>query len=191
MLEDEQAIKCVLSGDREAFRSLVTRHQSAVCATIRALGSRGVDWEDLAQEVFLAAFQHLATFDAAKGSFRTWLLAIARNQCRNASRRLVPAPAAVIPEKIDCRTPDVTAAEAEWFERLDAGLSALPEEQRLMFVLVELQGVSYQEAADIADVSIGTVKSRLFRAKAWLRETLAPEASESNRDVAAPSHQNL
>ncbi|HEY3968368.1 MAG TPA: sigma-70 family RNA polymerase sigma factor [Planctomycetaceae bacterium] len=191
MLEDEQAIHRVLSGDREAFRSLVTRHQSAVCATIRALSPRGVDWEDVAQDVFLAAFQHLATFDSRKGIFRTWLLAIARNQCRNAGRRLVPVSAAMIRERVDSRTPDVTVAEAEWFERLDASLAALPEEQRLMFVLVELQGVSYQEAADIADVSVGTVKSRLFRAKAWLREILGPMAPESNRSVAAPTHQNL
>ena len=97
----------------------------------------------------------------------------------------------MIPEKIDCRTPDMTALEAEWFERLDAALAALPEEQRLMFVLVELQGVSYQEAADLTEVSIGTVKSRLFRAKSWLREILEPVAPEGNRAAAAPSHQNL
>jgi RNA polymerase sigma-70 factor (ECF subfamily) len=180
MLEDDEAIRRVLSGDREAFRSLVLRHQAAICATIRALCPRGVDWEDIAQEAFLAAFQHLATFDSRKGSFRIWLLAIARNQCRNKMRKAVAESMAGVPERVDSRTPAAAASEAEWFARLDVGLAALPEEQRLVFVLFELQGASYQEAADIAGVSIGTVKSRLFRAKTALREILAPSEFEAS-----------
>jgi RNA polymerase sigma-70 factor (ECF subfamily) len=172
MHEDEQAIQGVLCGDRDAFRPLVERHQSAICATIRALLPQHAEWEDLAQEVFLAAFQHLATYDAAKGPLRTWLLAIARNQCRNVRRRPAAAQVAEIPDIADGRSPEETACEAEWFARLDKALAALPEEQRLVFVLVEMQGLSYQEAADISEVTVGTVKSRLFRAKEWLRESL-------------------
>src|SRR4029078_12002885 len=86
MNDDLSAIERVLSGDREAFRELVLRHQSAVCATIRALGSPRVDFEDVAQETFLAAFRHLDSFDPQRGSFRTWLLAIARNRCRTADK---------------------------------------------------------------------------------------------------------
>jgi RNA polymerase sigma-70 factor, ECF subfamily len=179
--EDEQTIRQVLAGDREAFRSLVTRHQSAVCATIRALRAGSDDWEDLAQEVFLKAFQHLAKFDSAKGSFRTWLLAIARNHCRSADQRCVVFPAAVIAEPADHRSPELLAAEAEWFARLDAALAALPEEQRLVFVLIEMQGLSHQEAAEIAESNVGTVKSRLFRAKEWLRESLRADAVATGR----------
>src|SRR2546430_125665 len=87
MDDDERAIGRVRSGDREAFRSLVERHQSSVCATVRALMPRYADCEDVAQEAFLAAFRHLATFDSSKGTFRTWLLAITRNQCRNVLTR--------------------------------------------------------------------------------------------------------
>lgn len=174
--EDNQTIARVLAGDREAFRSLVTRHQSAVCATIRTLRTRSGDWEDLAQEVFLKAFQHLVRFDSGKGSFRTWLLAIARNHCRSADQRRVVFPVTAAAEPADHRTPDRLAAEAEWFVRLDAALAALPEEQRLVFVLIELQGLSHQEAAEIAETSVGTVKSRLFRAKEWLRESLQTDA---------------
>jgi len=181
MMDDEEAIRRVLAGEREAFRSLVTRHQSAVCATVRALASPRADWEDIAQDVFLAAFQHLPSFDPAKGSFRTWLLAITRNQCRNRMRRATPEAVEIVPEQFCDRTPVALAAEAEWFERLDAGLAALPDEQRLVFVLVELQGASYQEAAAIAETTIGTVKSRLFRAKAWLREVLEPTTAENGR----------
>lgn len=179
--EDDQTIRRVLAGDREAFRSLVTRHQSAVCATIRALRAGSDDWEDLSQEVFLKAFQHLTNFDSAKGSFRTWLLAISRNHCRGANQRRVVFPAVAVPEPADHRSPDRLAAEAEWFARLDAALAALPEEQRLVFVLIEMQGLSHQDAADIAESNVGTVKSRLFRAKEWLRERLQADAVATGR----------
>src|SRR5258708_6637811 len=106
MHEDELAIQGVLVGDRDAFRSLVERHQSAICATIRALLPQYAEWEDLAQEVFLAAFQHLATFDNSKGSFRTWLLAIARNQCRNVRRRPSAAQVSEMPDLADGRSPE-------------------------------------------------------------------------------------
>jgi RNA polymerase sigma-70 factor (ECF subfamily) len=182
-MDDEQSISRVLAGDREAFRSLITRHQAAVCATIAVLQPRGCDCEDLAQDVFLAAFRHLGKFDSRKGSFRTWLLAIARNVCRNAHRRPVPAQLVEWPEFADGRTPETQASQAEWFERLDAGLAALPEEQRLAFVLVEMQGLSYQEAATIAEAGVGTLKSRLHRAKASLRELFRPVTTDKKRAV--------
>jgi len=180
MHEDEHAIQRIKAGDTAAFRSLVERHQSAVCATIRALLPRNSEWEDLAQEVFLAAFQHLEKFASTKGTFRTWLLAIARNRCRDVGRRPISVRLHEIPDPVDCRAPDAQASDAEWFERLDAFLAALPEEQRLAFVLVEMQGLSYQEAADICEVAIGTVKSRLFRAKEWLKEALQRVAKDEN-----------
>jgi RNA polymerase sigma-70 factor (ECF subfamily) len=183
MDEDEQPISMVLAGDREAFRRLITRHQAAVCATIAALQPRGSDCEDLAQDVFLAAFRHLGKFDSRKGSFRTWLLAISRNVCRNAQRRPVAAQLDELPEFTDGRTPERQASQAEWFERLDAGLAALPDEQRLAFVLVEMQGLSYQEAATSAEVCVGTLKSRLHRAKASLRELLLPVVPDKKRAV--------
>jgi len=183
MDEDEQSIRMVLAGDREAFRRLMTRHQVAVCATIAVLQPRGSDCEDLTQDVFLAAFRHLGKFDSRKGSFRTWLLAIARNVCRNAHRRPKTAQLGELPEFADGRTPESQASRAELFERLDAGLAALPEEQRLAFVLVEMQGLSYQEAAAIAEVNVGTVKSRVHRAKASLRELLQPVVTEKARAV--------
>jgi RNA polymerase sigma-70 factor (ECF subfamily) len=178
MHEDELAIRCVISGDRNAFRPLVERHQSAVCATVRALLPHFSDWEDIAQEVFLAAFRHLATFDAERGSFRAWLLAIARNQCRNVRPFRSPNHVNAIPERIDSRSPEASACEAEWFERLNRCLAALPDEQRLAFVLVEMQGLSYAEAADISAATVGTVKSRLFRAKQWLREIMRTAAND-------------
>lgn len=172
MDDDDEVIGRVRAGDREAFRSLVERHQSSVCATVRALMPQFPDWEDVAQDVFLAAFRHLATFDSSKGSFRVWLLAIVRNHCRNVLRRPCLRISSAAPDGTDFRTPEKAATESEWFERLDSGLAALPEDQRLVFVLVEMQGLSYREAADASGCSVGTVKSRLSRAKEWLREAM-------------------
>lgn len=185
MLDDNEIIRDVLAGDHEAFRALVVRHQGAVWAVIRALQSRNAEQEDLAQEVFLAAFTHLRTFEPKRGPFRTWLLAIARNTCRTALRRTPTRP---LPESepIDRETPELLAAQAEGFRRLDAALAALPEDQRLVFVLIELQGLSHAEAADVADVPVGTVKSRLFRAKEWLREAMT-ESCDGNVDHSTPS----
>ena len=180
VIDDAEAVRRVLAGEREAFRPLVNRHQAAVCATIRALIPNGVDWEDVAQEVFLAAFRNLAAFDSRKGPLRTWLLAIARNQCRDVLRKSMAAQLPPVVEPVDNRTPPEIVSEGEWFARLDAGLATLPEEQRVVFVLVELQGVSYQSAAEIAGLNIGTVKSRLSRAKASLREILRPLLAEQN-----------
>ena len=187
MIDDECAIRRVLAGEREAFRSLVVRHQSAVRATIHALWRQCPDWEDLAQDVFLAAFRHLGTFEAGKGSFRTWLLAITRNHCRTAQRRPTTTQVDPLPDRADYRTPEVAACQTEWFRRLDAGLAALPDDQRLLFVLVEMQGLSYREAAEVAEVNVGTVKSRLSRAKAWLREKLAPLTIEQDGPTAGAS----
>jgi RNA polymerase sigma-70 factor (ECF subfamily) len=181
MDEDEQSISRVLAGDREAFRRLIARHQAAVCATVAVLRRRGGDSEDLTQDVFVAAFRHLGQFDSNRGSFRTWLLAITRNICRNAQRRPVSVPLDELPESADLRTPETLASESEWFERLDAGLAVLPEEQRLAFVLVEMQELSYQAAAAIEEVSVGTVKSRVHRAKASLRELLRPYLNGKER----------
>jgi RNA polymerase sigma-70 factor (ECF subfamily) len=183
MDEDDQSISRVLAGDREAFRRLITCHQAAVCATIAVLQPRGSDCDDLAQDVFLAAFRHLGKFDSRKGSFRTWLLAIARNVCRNAHRRPRTVSIGELPEFADGRSAEALASQAELFEQLDAGLAALPEEQRLAFVLVEMQGLSYQEAATIAQAGVGTLKSRLHRAKASLRELLRQFATDKERPV--------
>jgi RNA polymerase sigma-70 factor, ECF subfamily len=172
MSDDREAIRRVLSGDAEAFRGLVERYQGPLFALLGNLLPGAGEVEDLAQETFLAAFVHLRAFDPARSAFATWLFAIARNKCLNALKRRRPAPGPP-PEPADRRTPQAVACDAEVARRLDEGLAALPFEQRAAFVLAEVHELSLAEVGRIEGVCVGTVKSRLSRAKAKLRALLA------------------
>jgi RNA polymerase sigma-70 factor (ECF subfamily) len=178
MADDIQVIRRVLGGEVEAFRALVERYQGQLFGFIRGLVRRPEEAEDVAQEVFLAAFTHLRAFDPDQATFPTWLLTIARNKCLNALKKRRPIVLDELPEGADGRTPDREAAEQEWFRRLDRGLEALPPEQKTVFVLAELQGLSYEEVRRIEGVSLGTVKSRLSRAKERLRSFFRDTAEQ-------------
>jgi RNA polymerase sigma-70 factor (ECF subfamily) len=175
-MEDETILARIRSGDRDAFAELIERHQEAVFRVVRNLLSQVAECEDIAQDVFLAAFARLTSFDPARASFRTWLLAIARNACLNALKKRRPlltdfsGPAS---HPADLRAPGQNLEQAELFRRLDEALAALPFEQRTVFVLAELEGLSLDEVGRIEDIPVGTVKSRLSRARQKLQLALA------------------
>jgi RNA polymerase sigma-70 factor, ECF subfamily len=165
MNDDLDAIRRVLAADVESFRRLVERYQRPLLTLIRNLTPTDTDHEGVAQEVFLAAFRSLASFDPKRSAFSTWLFTIARNRCRNELARRRPVVGAELPDVVDLRSPERAASEAELFRQLDAALGALPFEQRSAFVLAHLQGLSYEEVGRIEGVGVGTVKSRIARAR--------------------------
>lgn len=169
MNDDLDAIRRVLADDVEAFRRLVERYQRPLLTLVRNLTPPDTDYEGVAQEVFLAAFRGLASFDSRRSAFSTWLFTIARNRCRNELARRRPVAVAELPDVVDLRLPEQAAVEAELFRQLDAALDALPFEQRSAFVLSQLQGISYEEIGQIEGVGVGTVKSRIARAREKLR----------------------
>jgi RNA polymerase sigma-70 factor (ECF subfamily) len=173
MDEDVAVIERVLAGDIAAFRILVERHEQRVFGFARRFLRRAADCEDVAQEVFLSAYRNLASYRADTARFSTWLLALARNKCLNLLNKRSPAALGgdvTIPEPIDPRTPEAALAEAEFHAQLDTCLAALPLEQKTAFVLAELHELSLAEIGNIEGVSVGTVKSRLGRARSKLRE---------------------
>jgi RNA polymerase sigma-70 factor (ECF subfamily) len=172
MNEDLAAIQRVLAGDVESFRSLVERYQRPLLTLVRNLTPRGTDHEGVAQEVFLAAYRSLASFDPQRAAFSTWLFTIARNCCLNELARRRPVARAELPDIVDSRLPECAASEAELIHQLDAALEALPFEQRCAFVLAQVQGLSYEEISRIEGVGLGTVKSRIARAREKLRSLL-------------------
>ena len=176
-MDDETILARIRAGERAAFGELIERHQEAVFRVVRNLLPQAAECEDVAQDVFLAAYARLASFDPTRASFRTWLLTIARNGCLNALKKRRPAPDGLLgasrPIPPTCALPKRRLERAELFRRLDAALAALPFEQRTAFVLAELEGLSLEEVGRIEGVPVGTVKSRLGRAREKLRVALA------------------
>jgi RNA polymerase sigma-70 factor (ECF subfamily) len=177
MGDEEAIIGRVLAGDVQAFRSIVDRYQGPVFRVVRGLLFDAADAEDVTQEVFLTAYARLAEYNVRRGPLASWLFVIARNKCLNVLARRRPEPIAPF-EPIDGRRPDEPLDRQEWFERFDAALAALPGDQRIAFVLAEIEDTPYEEIARIERVPLGTVKSRVARAKEKLRQLLKPLETE-------------
>jgi RNA polymerase sigma-70 factor (ECF subfamily) len=172
MDDDLQVINRVIAGEIDSFRILVRRYEAPLFRLLRNLTPGAHDCEDIAQEAFLAAFRNLRSFDHRRSAFATWLFTIARNKCVNVLKKRKPAVLEDLPDQLDWQTPDVAVTQAELFRQLDSALASLPFEQRTAFVLAEIQGLAYDEIARIEDVAVGTVKSRISRAKEKLRSLL-------------------
>ncbi len=170
-------------GDCVAFEALVVRYQSRVYKLVLLLvGGESLDAEDLAQESFIRAYRAIGQF-RQDSSFRTWLHRIAINVIRShLARRRQRAPLVTLeanPEVEDaaqeaatpCDDPETALIRRQ---AIDRALATLSTEARLVVTLRDLQGLEYQEIAAITGVPIGTVESRLFRARRRLRPLLEP-----------------
>jgi RNA polymerase sigma-70 factor, ECF subfamily len=176
MSDDAEVIGRVLTGETSSFRILVERYEKPLFCFLRNLLPNAADCEDAAQEVFLAAYCNLGSYRPETAQFSTWLLTIARNKCLNLLQKRRPVVLDELPERAEVRAPDAALEQDDFFRRLDAALAALPFEQKTAFVLAEIQELSLEEIAQIEGVGVGTVKSRLSRAKEKLRAQLQPKA---------------
>lgn len=177
-IEDRELVKRVLAGQTDDFRVLVDRHQQPVFRfASRLLGNRE-EAQDVTQEAFLAAFANLSGYDSSRAAFSSWLFTIARNRCFNLLKQSRPV-ALNEPNSIGEVTPADPIVRQELSQQLDHALAALPVEQRSAFVLAEIEQLSYAEIARIERTSLGTVKSRIHRAKQRLQSLLEPAMRES------------
>lgn len=177
-LDDRRLVELHLCGDRGAFRQIVERYQSLVCAlTLSACGNLARS-EDLAQEVFIAAWKQLPQL-REPDKLRAWLCGIARNLVRNARRTDLRSPTAqadlLLPEvaatdEIDPRDHAVGADEAALMWR---ALAALPETYREPMVLFYREHQSIETVAQALEISTDTVRQRLTRGRAMLSERMA------------------
>jgi len=180
---DRALVDAAAGGSREAFDELVRRHQAAMLTLTRVLtGGRG-DADDLAQEVFVRAWKSLRTF-RGESTFRTWLHRVAINVVHTSRARqtrwmqIFVAPRRDENEDMPDREPaaheeavDAVLARRQLIHR---ALASLPDELRVAVTLRDLQGLDYKEIAALLDVPIGTVESRIFRARQRLRPLLEP-----------------
>jgi RNA polymerase sigma-70 factor, ECF subfamily len=133
---------------------------------IRRLISDSHRCEEIGQDVFVTAFQKLSTFDPARSQFSTWLFTIARNMSINALKKKLPLPMEELPETPVSRNPSHDLSDKEIFMQLDETLKALPGKLQRAFVLAEIEQMPYEEIARIEGARLGTIKSRINRARA-------------------------
>jgi RNA polymerase sigma-70 factor (ECF subfamily) len=189
--EDRGLVDRARTGDAEAFEALVRRHQGWVFTlALRMVGDRA-EAEDMAQEVFLKAYRGLKRFKGA-ARFSTWLYAIASHHCLNhlQARRRRPfrsgaggehrnAAGNDPPPLLDRLADEAPRADA-LLERADllrvvqAELAGLRQEQRIILILRDIQGLSYEEIAESLGLELGTVRSRLHRARTEMKARLTP-----------------
>lgn len=194
MASDELLAAKAATGDSAAFEELVLRYQSRIYGLVRIVaGAESLDAEDLTQETFIRAYRAIEQF-RGDSTFRTWVHRIALNviwthraRCRQGAR-LVALDAALETETVP--TVAVTSAddpEAALIRRdaIDRALSALSADARVVVTLRDIQGLGYHEIATITGVPIGTVESRLFRARRRLRPLLEPLRSCAKRAARA------
>jgi RNA polymerase sigma-70 factor (ECF subfamily) len=179
--EDIRLMRLVADGDTAAFESLIGRHQALVAGTVaRMLGSNS-EVEDITQQVFIRVWRSAGRY-VARAKFTTWLLKITRNLVFNEMRRAKRHPH--VPVQIDpeveelplkdetTETPDATLLHTELQREIESAITQLPDTQRMALVLRRYEDLSYEEIADILELSLPAVKSLLFRARTELRERL-------------------
>jgi RNA polymerase sigma-70 factor (ECF subfamily) len=180
---DEQAIiRSAQKGNLDAFNELVLRYQNQVYNVAYRIMGEPDGASDAAQEAFISAYKAIGNYRG--GSFRGWLLRIVTNACYDELRRRKRRPTSSLdalyvtdaaPGEVlvnGAESPEAFAQRQDLNRTLHAALQTLPDEQRTTLVLSDVQGYDYQEIAEITDVSLGTVKSRLSRARAKMRDFL-------------------
>lgn|SRR5690606_4912382 len=183
MLENEQAlIQKAQRGDLNAFNALVLAYQNQVYTLAYRIMGEAHSAADVTQEAFILAFRRLSTYRG--GNFRSWLLRITANQCYDELRRIRRKPAVsveelpnaesddgpALPDETD--TPEQVVQQRELQRAIQTCISHLSADQRIVLVMSDIEGFSYQEIADQIGANLGTVKSRLSRARAGVRDCL-------------------
>jgi RNA polymerase sigma-70 factor (ECF subfamily) len=182
-LPDEEIVRRVRSGERDLFELLLRRHNQRVYRAVRAVIRDEVEVEDVMQQSYVLAFQHLGQF-AGAARFSTWLVRIAINEAFGRvrqARRLVlvdvddsddaEAPMnRAAQEMMTTRTPEQLAETREIVALVERIVDALPEKYRTVLILREIEGLSTAEVSNVLGTSEDVVKTRLHRARALLQQ---------------------
>ena len=179
-MDEQELVSRSKSGDVEAFNLLVEQYQRLVYnLALRMLGNSEAA-EDASQDAFISAYKAIGKFRG--GSFKSWVLRIAANSCRDKLRvarryRIISLDTLLLetddlPQDNNTESPEDYALRRELGRFLNEGLAHLPEDQRLVVILSDVQGLRYEEVAQVTGSSLGTVKSRLNRGRTRLRDFL-------------------
>jgi RNA polymerase sigma-70 factor (ECF subfamily) len=175
--DEQRLIQQTRDGDYSAFNRLVAEHQNAVFAVVLRMVRNRASAEDITQDAFISAFRKISSYRG--GIFRAWLFRIAKNAALDHLRKIARRPETSIDEDIvhfsetvqdDSADPLADALNAELARLIEHCMSDLSEDHRFAMVMIDVEGYQYDEAAESIGVSIGTVKSRLNRARARMRD---------------------
>jgi RNA polymerase sigma-70 factor (ECF subfamily) len=181
--EEQRLIESAQRGDVESFNQLVRLYETRVYNLCYRMLGDSDSAADTAQDTFISAYRNLDRFRG--GMFRSWLLRIATNACYDALRARKRRPATSLqslgladddgvgfdlPDQGE--RPDDVALRRELAAAIQRGLADLPEDQRVVIILSDIQGMAYDEIAEVTGANLGTVKSRLSRGRARLRDLL-------------------
>lgn len=181
-MDEPTLIAAAQRGSVDAFNELVLAYQQQVYNLAYRIMGDPASAADAAQETFISAFQNIGRFRG--GSFKSYLLRIVSNRCYDELRRRKRRPATSFEDfgEVDedanpalingGEQPEEYAERQEMARVIQAGIETLPPDQRITLALSDVQGLSYQEIAEVTSVSLGTVKSRLARARGKLRDYL-------------------
>jgi len=183
--EDVQLVGETLSGNPLSFQLLIERYQERIFALSRRYTKNAVEVEDIAQDTFLKAYRRLDSFQQ-QSSFSTWLYRIAVNTALDFLKRAGRSPVRAVEDPeltaqplraqagsgVSIAAPEAHLQSEEVARVTQEVLDELPEIFRTVLVLRELESMSYQEMAEVLGISIGTVESRLFRARARFKEAM-------------------
>jgi RNA polymerase sigma-70 factor (ECF subfamily) len=183
---DAELVARVQKGDKRAFDLLVLKYQRKIMRLLSRMIRDPGEVEDVAQEAFIKAYRAIGQF-RGDSAFYTWLYRIAINTARNwqASNSRRPSSPNVIETQdgetfnqidnlTDISTPESVAASREIVETVNQAIGALPEDLRTAIVLREIEGMSYEDIAQTMNCPIGTVRSRIFRAREAIAAQLRP-----------------
>lgn len=174
-LDDHECATRAQRGDSVAFSELVTRHQDRIFRFLVRLTRSQDDALELTQETFLNAYQGLAQWQAA-ARFATWLFRIARNLAFDLLRRHKRVEFVALEEDIEIAdpapAPDAVLETVQRYRILEAVLARLPAEHREILLLREIEEMSYEDIAAVLDLNLGTVKSRIARARTALLDKM-------------------
>lgn len=162
-------------GDHAAFRLLVERYRDQVVRIAFRIANDFHAAEDIAQDSFVRAFGKISQFDPDKGSFSSWLFTITKNVSLNARRKRNPIPIETAgAESCDRPDPAGNSESRDQYRQLDAAIDELEEPFRSTFLLAEVEELPLKQIAEMEGAALGTIKSRISRAKSRLREALKP-----------------
>jgi RNA polymerase sigma factor (sigma-70 family) len=182
-MDENALIQSARKGDLNAFNTLVLAYQHQVYnLAYRIMGEQAAA-EDATQDTFISAYKNLKSFRG--GSFKSWLLRIVTNACYDDLRRRKRRPATSLDEMMGDQEgdmefdvpsaddgPETVMQRREMIDLIQTGITTLPDDQRITLVLSDVQSMSYEEIAEMTHTNVGTVKSRLSRGRARLREYL-------------------